>query len=401
MQIRDRIVGLQRLPASEIRPNPKNWRTHPKAQRDALKGVLAEVGIAGAVIAYDPGDGQGLMLIDGHLRTEEIKGEVPVLVLDVTTEEADKLLATIDPLSALAGQDDAALKALLADVETESEAVRAMIDGLTGDPVAPVQGLTDPDEAPPVREESFVEPGDIWVLGQHRIICGSSTEPSVVDRLMRGELADAMWTDPPYGVEYVGKTKDALTIENDGADGLPDLLRGAFGCAPLRPGSPFYIAHPAGALSIEFRLAVDAVGWKFRQGLVWVKDVFALGRSDYHYRHEPIIFGYTDGGEGRRGRGGEGWYGDHSQDSVFEVPKPKRNAEHPTMKPVELVERMLSNSAARGATVYEPFSGSGTTLLACERLGMQCRAVELDPRYVQVAIERWQEFTGRQAVRDE
>lgn len=401
MKIRDRIKSFERVPAASIRPNPKNWRTHPKAQRDALKGVLAEVGIAGAVIAYDPGDGGGLMLIDGHLRTEELKGDVPTLILDVTTEEADKLLATIDPLSALAGQDDAALASLLESVETDSDAVRAMLDRLAGSEQPEVVGHTDPDEAPHPQEDPFVQPGDVWLLGEHRIICGSSTEPSVVDRLMQGEVADVMWTDPPYGVEYVGKTKDALTIENDGAKGLPDLLRGAFRCAPLRPGSPFYIAHPAGALALQFHLAVEDVGWRFRQGLVWVKDVFALGHSDYHYRHEPIIYGFTDGGEGRRGRGGDGWWGDHAQDSVFEIPKPKRNGEHPTMKPVELVERMLRNSAGRGAIVYEPFSGSGTTLIACERLEMRCRAVELDPRYVQVAVERWQNFTGKQAVRDE
>lgn len=403
MKIRDRIVELRRVSPKELRPNPKNWRTHPKQQRDVLKGLLAEVGIADAVLAYDPGDGGGLMIIDGHLRAEELASmeEVPVLILDVNEQEADKLLATLDPVGALAGKDDEKLIELLKGVETDSEAVLSMLNELAGrEIIEPFEGLTDPDEAPAPVEEPYVKPGDLWVLGEHRILCGSSTEPGDVDRLMAGEKADVMWTDPPYGVEYVGGTKDKLTIQNDSASGLPDLLRGAFGLAPLRPGAPFYIAHPAGPQSLEFLLAVVDVGWVIRQGLVWVKNTFVLGRSDYHYRHEPIIYGVVPGAEGRFGRGGVGWYGDNAQDSVFEVDKPARNAEHPTMKPVELIEAMLRNSATKGSIVYEPFAGSGSTIIACERLGMACRAMEIDPRYVQVAIERWQAFTGRQAVRE-
>lgn len=403
MKIRDRIVELRRVSPKELRPNPKNWRTHPKQQRDVLKGLLAEVGIADAVLAYDPGDGGGLMIIDGHLRAEELASmeEVPVLILDVNEQEADKLLATLDPVGALAGKDDEKLIELLKGVETDSEAVLSMLNELAGrEIIEPFEGLTDPDEAPAPVEEPYVKPGDLWVLGEHRILCGSSTEPGDVDRLMAGEKADAMWTDPPYGVDYVGGTKDKLTIQNDSASDLPDLLRGAFGLAPLRPGAPFYIAHPAGPQSLEFLLAVVDVGWVIRQGLVWVKNTFVLGRSDYHYRHEPIIYGVVPGAEGRFGRGGVGWYGDNAQDSVFEVDKPARNAEHPTMKPVELIEAMLRNSATKGSIVYEPFAGSGSTIIACERLGMACRAMEIDPRYVQVAIERWQAFTGRQAVRE-
>lgn len=401
MKIRDRIVELRRVSPKELRPNPKNWRTHPKSQRDVLKGLLAEVGIADAVLAYDPGDGGGLMIIDGHLRAEELASmeEVPVLILDVNEQEADKLLATLDPVGALAGKDDEKLIELLKGVETDSEAVLSMLNELAGrEIIEPFEGLTDPDEAPAPVEEPYVKPGDLWVLGEHRILCGSSTEPSDVDRLMAGEKADVMWTDPPYGVDYVGGTKDKLTIQNDSASDLPDLLRGAFGLAPLRPGSPFYIAHPAGPQSLEFFLAVIDVGWVIRQGLVWVKNTFVLGRSDYHYRHEPIIYGVVPGAEGRFGRGGVGWYGDNAQDSVFEFDKPARNAEHPTMKPVELIEAMLRNSATKGSIVYEPFAGSGSTIIACERLRMACRAMEIDPRYVQVAIERWQAFTGRQAV---
>lgn len=206
--------------------------------------------------------------------------------------------------------------------------------------------------------------------------------------------ADMMWTDPPYGVSYVGKGGDALTIENDAHSpaALRAFLVECFGAAgsALKPGAAWYVCHPAGGISLQFRLAVDDVGWVYRQGLVWAKDTMVLGRSDHHYKHEPIIFGYTPG-PGRRGRGGDGWYGGNAETSVFEVDRPKVNELHPTMKPPELVARMVRNSSPQGGMVYEPFSGSGSTMLACESTGRLCRAIELDPKYVAVALERMSE----------
>jgi DNA modification methylase len=209
---------------------------------------------------------------------------------------------------------------------------------------------------------------------------------------MRGELADMMWTDPPYGVAYVGKTADALEIENDAQspEQLYEFLVAAFSKAPIAKGGAWYVSHPPGAIALQFHLAIEAVGWVVRQGLVWDKGTMVLGHSDYHYRHEPILFGYTPG-EGRRGRGGVGWYGGDAETSVFEVAKPTTNRLHPTMKPVELVARMVRNSSPPGGTVYEPFSGSGSTMLACETTGRLCRAIELDPKYVAVALERMAE----------
>ena len=227
-------------------------------------------------------------------------------------------------------------------------------------------------------------------------MCGDSTDEADVNCLMNGEVAACMWTDPPYGVSYVGKTKDALTIENDGAAGLPDLLYAAFKNADqvLMGGAPFYIAHPPGAQQLVFLQTVVDVGWVIHEQLVWVKDSMVLGHSDYHYKHEPVLYGWTPG-EGRPGRGahdGTHWYGDNSQVSVFEIPRPKRSEEHPTMKPPELVEAMLKNSTRRADLVYEPFSGSGTTIVACERLGRRCRAIELDPAYVAVTLQRLAEM---------
>jgi DNA modification methylase len=195
----------------------------------------------------------------------------------------------------------------------------------------------------------------------------------------------------------VGKTADALTIENDGAKDLPAFIAAAFKAVDLalKPGSAVYVAHPAGALQQVFVNAF-VEHFSLRQQLVWVKNTFALGRSDYHYRHEPILFGYTNGGEGRRGRGGDNWHGDNSQDSVFEVDKPSRNGEHPTMKPLELIEAMLINSTHSASILFEPFLGSGSTLIAAEKMEgtRTVYGFELSPDYIEVICRRWEQFTG-------
>lgn len=259
------------------------------------------------------------------------------------------------------------------------------------------------ETAPDPPADAISRPGDLWELGRHRLLCGDATNETDVLRLMEGERAACLWTDPPYGVEYVGKTTDALTIENDGAEELPALLRGAFALAGrvLEPGAPYYVAHPAGPLAVEFALAIRDLGWRVHEGLVWVKDVFVLGHSDYHFQHEPLLYGWTPG-PGRSGRGrheGSRWYGDDAQSSVLQVPRPRRSEDHPTSKPVELVARCLLNSTRAGDLVYEPFAGSGSTLIACEQLGRVCRAIEIAPRYADVIVARWEALTGGKATR--
>jgi len=179
------------------------------------------------------------------------------------------------------------------------------------------------------------------------------------------------------------------------------VIAGAFRLAPLAPSAPFYVSAPAGPRSAAFRAAIAAVGWRLHQELVWVKGTIVLGHSDYQYGHEPILYGYTPG-SGRPGRGrhpGSHWYGDNGESSVLEYPKPAANRDHPTAKPVALVAHCLRNSTRPGDLVYEPFAGSGSTLIAAEQLGRRCLAIEIDPRYAQVTLERWQAFTGREAER--
>jgi DNA modification methylase len=398
-EIRDRIVELVRVRAGELTPNPRNWRRHPARQRSALLGVLEQVGYADALLARRVGD--ELVLIDGHLRQSLDPDQVvPVLVLDLDGSEADLLLTTLDPLASLAVPDPQALADLLAVMEASSEDVQALLDEIAGDIRLPRELLTDPDEIPAVVEPR-TRRGDVWALGDHRLACGDAREPSDLARLMDGQTADVLWTDPPYGVGYVGKTTRAMRISGDGTEGLAELLARSFDAvgSVLAPGAAIYLAHPAGPNALVFLEAFRGAGWRLHQGLVWVKDTLVLGHGDYHYRHEPIAFGYAPGG-GRRGRGHAGWYGGDAQTSVLEVPRPAASREHPTMKPVELIRLCLENSSPHDARVLDPFSGSGSTIVACELTGRRGYGLELDPAYCDVAIARWEAATGSEAHLD-
>jgi DNA modification methylase len=250
----------------------------------------------------------------------------------------------------------------------------------------------DPDAVPdlPPEAEVYVQPDDLWALGRHRLLVGDATNPDAASRLTANEPVDLVVTDPPYGVSYVGGTAAHLTISNDDldADGTRALVADALRLAPLRPGGAFYIMAPAGPLHLSFLLALADARLTVHQTLIWVKSSFVLGHGDYHYRHEPILYGWRDGGPHL-------FRGDRTQDSVWEIPRPARSELHPTIKPVELVERAVRNSSMPGERVLDMFAGSGTTLIAAERAERICLAMELDPRYAQVAIERWGSFTGQ------
>lgn len=287
------------------------------------------------------------------------------------------------------------------------------------EPAQPKLGADEyPDHVPPTSKT-----GDVWVLGRHRLVVGDATDPHAWHLLLEGKPADLMWTDPPYGVDYVGKTKEALTIQNDGKIGLHALLTPAFALAAahLKPGAPTYIAH-ADAERVTFETTARAAGFLIRQNLIWVKNAMTLGHNDYHYRHEPILeaeapgpdktpppppapeedlthqpilYGFNKGGNGRLGRGGKRWYGTDNRTTVFEIPKPPASREHPTMKPVALILAMLANSARPGHIIVDPFAGSGSTLIAAETHGAKARVIELDPHYADVICARYQRVTGR------
>ena len=383
------------------------WAKNPRKNDPAVKAVADSIkrfGFGAPLLARQA-NGE---IIAGHTRLKAaIKlglTEVPVRYLDLTESEAHALALADNKVGELAEWDDAVLAEVLKGMAEAGD----NIEGLGWSSNDLQKMITEPGtEDGEVMEppaEPITKPGDLWLLGDHRLLCGDSTKAEDVDRLMAGAKAVCMWTDPPYGIEYVGKTKDAKRIKNDGAQGLEAMLTGAFrnAVASLDPGAPWYCAHPPGAQSQTFESVVLALGMQVHQRLAWVKDVFVLGHSDYHYKHEPILYGYTSGA-GRSGRGnhdGSRWYGDHAQTSVFEVPRPKRSEAHPTMKPVELVAIALKNSTPSGGLVIDPFLGSGTTLIACEQLNRVCCGLELDPAYCDVIINRWETLTGKKATLD-
>lgn len=398
--MKDRIVELIRVRAGDLVENKTNWRRHPAAQRAALRGVLEEIGYAAALIARRDADGT-LTLIDGHLRKDlDPEQVVPVLVLDVDEREADALLATMDPISALARPDSKALIELLSRVHTQSEPLADLLEGLYRSADEELRRLLrDPDEIP-VAPKPRAKPGDLFSLGEHRLLCGDATSQADIQRLMGGAKADLLLTDPPFGVSYTGRTKAALRIKGDSAAGLDDLLERSFARAGeiLRDGAPLYVFHPAGELSVRFAQAFLHQGWELRQTLIWKKDRFVLGHGDYHYEHEPILYGYTPS-PSRRGRGAGGFYGGNAQPSVLEVSRPAASREHPTAKPVELLRRLVSNSSRRGQIVLDCFGGSGSTLIACQELSRRAFLMELDPAYCDVIIARFETLTGKKARR--
>lgn len=397
-------ADLQTLatPVDQLGLLPGNPR---RGDVDALSASLEKFGQRKPIVARRDGTviaGNHTLLAARRLGWTE----VAVVWVDDDDTTAKAFALADNRIGALGGYDDEELAALIKDVgDVDAEllaaagwaddAVTELLAGLEPDrDRVPITG--DADDAPPPPADPITQPGDVWVLGPHRVLCGDATDTTAVTALLAGERADVLWTDPPYGVAYVGKTADALTLRNDGADRLPELLADAFTVATtvLRPGAPVYVCHPAGPLATVFASAFTGAGWSLRQNLVWVKDSLVLGHSDYHYRHEPLLYGFTPGGEGRLGRGGERWFGDNGQTSVFEHPRPPRSEDHPTMKPVGLITDCLANSCPASGVVYEPFGGSGSTLIAAHQHGASARVVELDPRYVDVICRRFQDATG-------
>jgi DNA modification methylase len=323
--------------------------------------------------------------------------DLDVSLVDVSEDMARSIVLADNRLADLGSYDDRELLALLEsldDIEGTGYSDDDL-DALTRD-LYPEEPLTDPDDAPEVRDDALSQPGQIWTLGKHRLLVGDATDLLDVARLVDDDHPDCVWTDPPYGVGYVGKTKDALTIQNDGAGGLEALLNESFTvlAAVCKPGAPVYVAHPPGPDGKLFDLAMTEAGLLVRQTLIWIKNAMVLGRSDYHYKHEPILYGFAPANSGRLGRGGERWFGDNAQTTVFEFDKPARNGDHPTMKPVALIDAMLANSLPPGGTVFDPFAGSGSTLIAAHGRGGRALCVELDPRYADVILRRFEQHTG-------
>jgi DNA modification methylase len=359
-------------------------------------------------------------VVDGHLRVELAisSGEpsVPVAYVELSENEERLVLASLDPLAAMATAEKDALEALLAAIETDDAALSAMLAEL-----ADHNGIRralpgDPDEVPPVPDgaEVYVKPGDVWLLGDHRLLCGDATDPVAVARLLDGAEPTLLATDPPYGVSLDPTWRDGVYNELGPAeepymqrtDGHRNVtLSGdtrvdwseAFALVPsLRVG---YVWH-AGVYAAEVAAGLERIGFEIASQVIWDKGLFAMSRGWYHWGHEPCWVVRRPGVPNL-------FSGSHDQSTVWRAPSPKmimggseeEKQDHPAQKPVLLYEAPIRNHLGPGELVYDPFLGSGTCLVAAETLGRRCLAMEIEPRYVQVGIERWQGLTGAQAVR--
>ena len=391
-------MQIEQIGIATLIPFAKNSRTHSDAQVAQIAASIREFGFTNPVL-IDEANG----IIAGHGRVMAARKlkltEVPCIRLAHLSDAQKRAYVIADNKLALnAGWDEAMLKLELADLKALDFDLN--LTGFNTDEIDALlaekgtEGLTDPDETPEPPVEPVTRLGDVWVCGQHRVMCGSSLEMTAIERLCGDQRVDMLLTDPPYNVAYTGKTKDALTIQNDsmGDEAFRTFLRDAFVTADavLKPGAVFYVWH-ADSEGYNFRGACKDAGWKVRQCLIWQKSSMVMGRQDYHWQHEPCLYGWKDGA-------GHLWASDRKQTTLLKFDRPSRSEDHPTMKPVALFEYQLLNNTKGGDIVLDSFGGSGTTLIAAEKNGRIARIMELDPKYVDVIVKRWEDFSGQKAV---
>ena len=391
---------VEQWPIEKLVPYAKNSRTHSEDQIAQIAASIKEWGFTTAVLVDESGS-----IIAGHGRLMAARklglASLPVMVAKGWSEAQKRAYVIADNKLALnAGWDNELLALELAeldglgfDVELtgfSDEEIKALM------PVEVTEGLTDPDEAPPVPANPVTVPGDVWVLGGHRLLCGDSTSMDAFDRLMEKQRADMIFTDPPYGMSYDGGRgkKQFGMIKGDDAQGadLIALVRDALATAKAscKEGASAYVCFPWRTYA-EFEAAMKSCGMEVNSCIVWDKKSVGLGHQDYRPQHEFIF--YSKGGQ---------FFGDRSQSDVWYMSRGNTaDYVHPTQKPVELVEKAIGNSSKAGDTVIDCFGGSGSTLIACEKTGRQARLMELDPKYCDVIVTRWQEFTGKQATHAE
>jgi DNA modification methylase len=387
-------------PTDKLVPYDKNPRTHSAEQVSQIAASIAEFGFLNPILV-DTTAG----IIAGHGRLQAAKqlglAQVPVVVLDHLTEVQKRAYVITDNKLALnAGWDDKLLREEMEALAAED--FNLPIIGFSDEELASLlaepnvaEGNTDEDSVPEISDVPISRPGDLWRLGHHLLLCGDSTVLENVERVLDGALADMVFTDPPYNVDYGNTAKDKMrgknrTIMNDnlGNDFENFLYDTCVNMLTVCKGA-LYVCMSSSELHTLQKTFVEA-GGKWSTFVIWAKNTFTLGRADYQRQYEPILYGWKQGTD-------HFWCGARDQGDVWFVNKPVRNELHPTMKPVELVERAINNSSKSRDIVLDCFGGSGTTLIACEKLNRQCRMIELDPKYADVIVKRWEEFTGKKA----
>ncbi|MCZ8100358.1 MAG: site-specific DNA-methyltransferase [Burkholderiales bacterium] len=395
---------IEQWPTAKLLPYARNARTHSDDQVVQIAASIAEFGFTNPILAGSDG-----VIVAGHGRLAAAQklglAVVPVVVLDHLSPTQRRALVIADNrIAENAGWDDAMLRIEIAALQDDDFDVS--LTGFDADALAELmagdepdgEGETDDDTVPDLSETPISRPGDVWVLGGHRLLCGDSTVAESYQQLLKGETVDMVFTDPPYNVNYANSAKDKMrgkdrAILNDNlGDGFYDFLLAALTPTIAHCRGGIYVAMSSSELDV-LQSAFRAAGGKWSTYVIWAKNTFTLGRSDYQRQYEPILYGWPDGATRH-------WCGDRDQSDVWQIKKPHKNDLHPTMKPVELVERAIRNSSRPGNVVLDPFGGSGTTLIAAEKSGRLARLIELDPKYADVIVRRWQEWTGKQATRE-
>ena len=400
------LMGAEKIEKWETErliPYAKNAREHSPAQVSQIAASITEFGFVNPILVGDDGGivaGHGRLLAAQQLGMET----VPVIVLSHLSPIQRQALVIADNRLALNASWDEELLSLEIQALDETEFdidllgfSDAELDDMLNSPEA--VGSTDEDDVPEPEADPICELGEVWLLGDHRLMCGDSTVAEDVAALMDGGRADMAFTDPPYNVAYTGSTLDKKNgvnreILNDNlGGGFYEFLESAISNLLNSTNGAVYIAMSSSEFE-TLRRAFGAAGGHWSTYIMWAKNRFAMGGADYHSQYEPILYGWTEGAD-------HYWCGDRDQSNLWEFDRMLKNDLHPTMKPVALVERAINNSSKRGGVVLDLFGGSGTTLIACEKTSRTGRMMELDPKYADVIIRRWQEYTGKQATRED
>jgi DNA modification methylase len=392
-----RSLAVQIWPVEQLLPYVRNARTHSDEQVAQVAASIREFGWTNPILV-----GGDNIIIAGHARLAAARklgiAEVPVIVLDHLSETQRRALVLADNKLALnAGWDEDMLRVELEALKDDNFNLDIVgftdeeLNVLLVDPEQTNTGLTDDDATPAVQEAAITLPGDVWVMGSHRLLCGDATVLADVEKLLAGGLADMAFLDPPYNVDYEGKTARKLKIGNDALGGqFYQFLRDGCSNVLATTKGAVYICMSSSELHTLHKAFTDA-GGHWSTFVIWAKHHFTMGRSDYQRQYEPILYGWRDGTE-------HFWCGARDQGDIWFIKRPMANLEHPTMKPVELVERAIRNSSKTRDTILDTFAGSGTTLIACEKSGRQARVLEIDPRYCDVICRRFMEFSGKPAM---
>ena len=395
-------IKFEHWPTSRLLPYARNPRKNDHVV-DQMAAAITEFGFRIPIIARSTGE-----VVDGHLRLKAALRlgleTVPVILADDLTPAQIKAFRILANRSATwADWDEDLLRLELEELKLDD--FDLALTGFDADELLEImageettsEGNTDEDAAPEVPETPVSKPGDVWIMGQHRLLCGDATDPASYDTLLGTERVAMIFQDPPYNVDYANSPKDKLRgkhrpILNDNlGEGFQAFLLAALKPALQRCDGAIYIAMSSSELD-TLQAAFRAAGGKWSTFIIWAKHTFTLGHADYQRQYEPILYGWREGANRH-------WCGDRDQGDVWEIKKPAKNALHPTQKPVEVPERAIRNSSRPGSLVLDCFGGSGSTLIACERTGRVCRVMELDPKYCDVIVRRWQDWTGQKAQR--